>query len=359
MKLFNFDFDKFKSDDWNFNNLNFNFDFNFDIKYIVAALGVFLMILGSLGLYAFREGNIIERKDVLIKVDVAPGMRARDIGALLEEKGVIGNSNRFWIMAKLRGDDKRFMAGRYNFHSGMKTEAVLNKLVVGEVTEKKFVIPEGFTVKDIAKRLNEEGIASESVFLEKAKNFRPFDYIEKNDEAYFTAEGFLFPDTYNISVGATEEDILSLMANTFDEKLTEEMRERAKTVNLSIYELITLASLVEKEARFKEDQPIIAQVFFKRLEIGMPLQSDATLQYLMDAPKEDVAISDTKIDSPYNTYQNMGLPPGPVANPGIEAINAVLYPADTDYLYFVADRDGHNHYTYSYSSHLDKVSEVR
>ena len=350
-----FDFDKFKRNYFNFDN----FDFKLNLKYVVAALGVFFIILGSAGFYVFREGNIIERSDVFIKVEVAPGMRAKDIGALLEEKGVIGNSNRFWIMAKLRGDEKRFMAGKYNFHAGMKTEAVLNKLLVGEVSEKKFVIPEGFTVKDIAKRLNEEGIASEEVFLEKAKYFRPFDYIEKNDEAYFTAEGFLFPDTYNISAEATEEDILSLMANTFDKKLTEEMRERAKNTHLSIYELVTLASLVEKEARFKEDQPIIAQVFFKRLKIGMPLQSDATLQYLMDAPKEDVAISDTKIDSPYNTYQYMGLPPGPVANPGIDAINAVLYPADTDYLYFVADRDGHNHYTYSYSSHLDKVSEVR
>ena len=123
--------------------------------------------------------------------------------------------------------------------------------------------------------------------------------------------------------------------------------------------MITLASLVEKEARYDEDRPIIAQVFFKRLELGMPLQTDASLQYLMDAPKEDVLISDTKIESPYNTYQNLGLPPGPIASPGMAAIEAVLYPADTDYLYFVADRDGHNHYSHAYSDHLDLVDQVR
>ena len=251
------------------------------------------------------------------------------------------------------------MAARYNFHEGMKTEDVLAKLKEGEVEEIKFVIPEGFTVKDIAKRLQDEGIVRQQDFLAKAETFCPFDYIEKNPEAHYYIEGFLFPATYRVTAEATTEDILKMMADAFDERLTNDMRNRAKELNLSVYELVTLASLVEKEAKYKEDQAVIAQVFFKRLEVGMPLQSDATLQYLMDAPKEDVTIDDTKMDSPYNTYQNYGLPPGPIANPGLDAINAVLYPADTDYLYFVADRDGHNHFTDTYSAHLDKVSEVR
>ena len=150
-----------------------------------------------------------------------------------------------------------------------------------------------------------------------------------------------------------------MMAEDFDHRLTPEMRERAKERNLSVFALVTLASLVEKEAMYEEDRPIIAQVFLKRLEIGMPLQSDTTLQYLMDAPKEDVTIQDTKIESPYNTYQNMGLPPGPIANPGTASIQAVLYPADTDYLYFVADRKGHNHYSTNYADHQAIVEQVR
>lgn len=330
-----------------------------DLKHLLTFLGIFFIVMGISGIYMFREGNAVERKDKHIKIVVSSGMRAKEIGSLLESKGVISNSNRFWLMAKLNGNEKKFMAGKYNFHEGMKTEAVLAKLVEGEVDELEFVIPEGFTVKDIAKRLDEEGIVEEEEFLAKAKAFCPFDYIEKNAEASYYIEGFLFPAKYKVTNEATTEDILNMMSNAFDERLTDDMKKRAEELDISVYELVTLASLVEKEAKYKEDQAVIAQVFFKRLEIGMPLQSDATLQYLMDAPKEDVTISDTKLDSPYNTYQNYGLPPGPVANPGLDAINAVLYPSDTDYLYFVADRDGHNHFTNTYSAHLDKVSEVR
>jgi len=137
------------------------------------------------------------------------------------------------------------------------------------------------------------------------------------------------------------------------------MRQRAAEEHLSLYELVTLASLVEKEARYEEDRPIIAQVFLKRLAIGMPLQSDTTLQYLRNDPKEDLSLEDTKVDSPYNTYQHEGLPPGPIASPGLAAIEAVLYPASTEYLYFVADRQGHNHYSTNYADHLALVEQVR
>jgi UPF0755 protein len=183
--------------------------------------------------------------------------------------------------------------------------------------------------------------------------------MTSNKNVLYAAEGFLFPETYAVESDYSIEEILKIMNDEFNLRLTEEMRTRAKEMNLSIYDLITLASLVEKEVRYDEDRPIVAQVFLKRLQLEMPLQSDATLQYLMDAPKEDVTIEDTKINSPYNTYQNAGLPPGPVANPGMAAIEAVLNPADTDYLYFVADRDGHNHYAYSYEEHLALVNQYR
>ena len=137
------------------------------------------------------------------------------------------------------------------------------------------------------------------------------------------------------------------------------MRDRAKEMDLSIYELVTLASLVEKEAYHEEDRPIIAQIFLKRLRIGMPLQADPTVQYLLNEPKEDLLYKDTEIDSPYNTYQNVGLPPGPIASPGTASLNAVLHPADTDYLYFVADRNGNNYYATNYADHLALVDQAR
>ena len=169
----------------------------------------------------------------------------------------------------------------------------------------------------------------------------------------------MFPDTFEVEDELSAKEILSLMTNDFDTRMTAGLRARAKEMDLSIYELVILASLVEKEARYDEDRPIIAQVFLKRLKMNMPLQSDTTIQYLLDAPKEDVTYADTEIDSPYNTYQHYGLPPGPIASPGMDAIEAVLYPADTDYLYFVADRQGHNHYSKTYDEHLEIVERVR
>ena len=286
-------------------------------------------------------------------------MNAKDVGAMLATRGIIGNRYTFWAKAKLLGYEDKFKTGSYAFNRNMETDDVLEMLLNGSSEVFKFTIPEGFTVKEIAKRLDKSGIASEKEFLKLAENYAPYNYMKKSKYAHYRAEGFLFPDTYVIDTDATCEDIMDMMSRDFDNRLTDEMRRRAERMNLSVYELITLASLVEKEARFDEDRPIIAQVFLKRLDLNMPLQSDATLQYLMDAPKEDVSIEDTKIDSPYNTYQNAGLPPGPVANPGLDAIEAVLYPAETDYLYFVADRDGHNHYSYTYDEHLRIVDEVR
>ena len=222
-------------------------------------------------------------------------------------------------------------------------------------------IPYGKTATygDIAKRLGDAGIVDEKEFLKKAEKFRPYDYIEKHDDTFYACEGFLFPDTYVLKSDYDVDSILKEMASDFDQRLTPKLRARAKQMNLSIYELVTLASLVEKEAKFEEDRPKVAQVFLKRLKIGMPLQSDTTFQYLRDDPKEDLSLADTKVDSPYNTYQHKGLPPGPIASPGMAAIEAVLYPADTDYLYFVADRDGHNHYSTNYADHEAIVEEVR
>ena len=328
-------------------------------KWAIAAAVALFVLSGCSSAYFFSDSGKLADPGQKIYVQVKPGATAKTIAAELEERGVIGNRNKFYFTAKFRGEENSFKTGTYLFHGSMRDEDVIEKLAMGETTTVQFTIPEGFGVKDIAKRLSKEGIVEENDFLEKAKNFAPYDYMEKHRDAWYSAEGFLFPDTYTIGTDADSDSIQKMMAGNFDERLTEEMRERAEEQNLSIYELVTLASLVEKEARYEEDRPIIAQVFFKRLEIGMPLQTDATLQYLMDAPKEDVSIEDTKMDSPYNTYQNAGLPPGPIASPGMAAIEAVLHPADTDYLYFVADREGHNYYSYSYAEHLEQVERVR
>ena len=329
-----------------------------------TAIAVVAAVLLGAGLFlAFGTSHTIERSDSdageNIYMVVKPGTTASEISDRLMQLGVIDSRLRFWWLMKLQGDASKFKTGTYAFTPHMDEQAVLDKLVAGDTTVVKFTIPEGFGIKEIAKRLADEGLVDEQEFLAEAKDFAPYDYMKKRPNVRYAAEGYLFPDTYVIHSDVSAEGIMKMMAEDFDMRLTPALRQQAAAKGLSIHDLITLASLVEKEARYDEDRPIIAQVFFKRLQMGMPLQSDTTLQYLMAGPKEDVSIEDTKIDSPYNTYQHAGLPPGPIASPGMKSILAVLNPASTDYLYFVADRQGHNHYSQTYDEHLAIVEQVR
>ena len=330
-------------------------------RWLGVAGGLVVVLLVScmlaFGTSAGHQRNL--NPDQVIYLSVKPGMSASDIGDELVRHGVLDGKFSFWWKTRQNGVASRFKIGMYALHPGMQADEVLQKLTTGDTTVVKFTIPEGFGVRDIAKRLAEQGLVDEQEFLDKAKNYAPYDYIERKPDVRYACEGFLFPDTYELHEETSVDSILKMMADDFDHRLTPELRARAQKQDISIHDLITLASLVEKEALYAEDRPIIAQVFFKRLKLDMPLQSDTTLQYLLDGPKEDVSIKDTQIDSPYNTYQIKGLPPGPIASPGMAAIKAVLYPADTDYLYFVADRQGHNHYSKNYSDHEAAVNQFR
>lgn len=338
-------------------------------KYIAAVTGGVLFcifVVGAVLIFADSPTNFISQTiseensaEKRIHVKIHGGMSTAEIADALAEKNVISNSLKFRLLSRLRGYDDQMKPGTYIFHAGMSYDDVFSKILNGEKQVFTFTIPEGFTVKDIAKRLYGLDFVDEEDFLKAAEDFAPYDYMKKHKNVFYAAEGFLFPDTYTVESDASVEEVLKIMAANFDNRLTPDIRNRAKEKNLSIYDLAILASLVEKEVRYPEDRAIVAQVFFKRLQLNMPLQTDASLQYLMDAPKEDVSIEDTKIDSPYNTYQHAGLPPGPVANAGIEAIEAVLNPADTDYLYFVADRQGHNHYATTYEEHMALVNQYR
>lgn len=322
---------------------------------LCVAVGFALMALFS----SAEEPIAEEGLDAPIYMEVKPGMTAEEIGRILVRRHVIAHRYYFWLLAKANGVEGSFQTGTYKLQRNMEVRDVLEMLVQGHTAPLRFTIPEGFNVNEIAARLGEAGIVPAEEIKAEAAQFAPYRYIERAAAATYQAEGFLFPDTYEIEPGTTAREILLMMAHNFDARLTEAMRRRAAEMGLSLFDLVTLASLVEKEARFEEDRAVIAQVFLQRLRIGMPLQSDATIQYLLHAPKEDVTYADTEIASPYNTYQHMGLPPGPIANPGLASIEAVLHPADTDYLYFVADREGHNHYSRSYGDHLMLVEQVR
>lgn len=327
-------------------------------------LGSFLLFIFMIFTYGYMHQSHTaaasneQSKVKSVYIRVKPGMDAEKIANLLRDRKVIDNVYMFRIMAKVEGLDNNLKTGDYQLQTNMTYKEILEVLASGKTATMSIMIPEGYNVEQIAKTLQDKGIVNAKDFEKAATDFAPYDYITKANDVKYRVDGFLFPDTYEIAGDFTATDILTLMAKEFDHKLTPEMRSRADAMNLSIRELVILASLVEKEAQVEEDRPIIAQVFMNRLREKMPLQSCATIQYILGNPKAELSIQDTQIKSPYNTYLNMGLPPGPIANPGIASIKAVLYSEPTDYLYFVADKYGKHHFSKTYQEHLQTIDRV-
>ncbi len=330
------------------------------IVFGIPALAIlFVMVVAFVIIPLAGSSSYTGERGVPVYFTVRPGMSVSEIGKELYERGIIDSEMKFWWTAKLNGFENKVKSGTFAMQTGMTPRDALEILVYGNTVTIRFTIPEGFSVRDIAQRLDDKGLVKADAFISLAKTYRPYPYVEEHENVRYAVEGFLFPDTYEINGEFDAARIMQMMAENFDRRLTKEMRDRAREMDLSIYELVTLASLVEKEAYHEEDRPIIAQIFLKRLRLGMPLQADPTVQYLLDAPKEDLLYRDTEIESPYNTYQNVGLPPGPIASPGMASLMAVLHPADTKYLYFVADRNGNNYYATNYADHLALVDQVR
>lgn len=328
--------------------------------YIALAVLIVVPLLGFLSMLHVRGNN----KDFAAHgphlIIVKEGMTTADIAQLLHEKKLVKDPTAFRLEARYKGLATKLQAGPYQIDGGLSNGEIVDVMVKGRVKLLRFTLPEGYTVVKTAKKLEEEGLGSADKFIAAAKNYAPYDYMQTdNPDVLFKAEGFLYPATYEMPVGLSEEKILALLVRHFNEYMQEEkILQSCAEKGVKLRDVVNLAAMVELEAVFAEEQPRIAGVFLKRLDIGMPIQSDTTIQYLLGSQKEIITFDDTKIKSPYNTYQNPGLPPGPIASPGMSAIKAVLAPEKTDCLYFVAEKDGHHRFTKTYSEHLRAIDEI-
>lgn len=321
-------------------------------------LMIILLCLGSI-IYGLTQ-SVTSIEGDKVTITVKPGMAANEIGELLYQKGTIKSVFVFHAVAKIHGMANSLQAGEYTITKNMTVQQILVMMAKGETVYQQITIPEGYTVEQIGKLIQEKQLGNSVKFKMAAQNFTLFPYmVNPNPNVVYKSEGYMFPNTYQITKGASEDQILQMMVSQFDKQFTDSMRSRAAAIGLSIKDVIILASLVEKEAQLERDRPIIAGVFLNRLKKEMPLQSCATIQYILGYPKPELSVQDTEISSPYNTYQHMGLPPGPIANPGIAAINAVLYPQATDFVYFVADKQGAHHFSKTYEEHLLAIERVR
>ena len=282
----------------------------------------------------------------MVTVRVEPGASAAEIARDLEAAGVIGGERRFNLLLEFTGWGPELRAGRYEFERGTPALEVIRRLREGLTNERLFTVPEGLRLEEIGELLGDEGVASIDDWEQALRGPRPEQILETRPEGA-SLLGYLLPASYPLGGDTTADDLVAAMIAALAEQLTDELLAEAEDGGHSLHDLLTLASIVEKEAVEPDEQPLIASVFLNRLDLGVALQADPTVQFAAASNESggsgwwpEIFEVDLERDSPYNTYRYPGLPPGPIANPGIGAIIAVIRPASTEYLYFVARCDG-------------------
>jgi UPF0755 protein len=292
-------------------------------------------------------------------VEIPPGAGPTSIGRRLAGSGVVRDQLSFRIVLARSGQARRLQAGEYRFDRPMTTREVIDKIARGDVFLRPITFPEGLTVRQMAEIYERDGGGTKAEFLRAAQNRA---LIHDIDPVAQDLEGYLFPDTYTLPRRATSDQLVQRMVTAFRDVMTPDLVQRAAARGMSVRELMTLASLVEKETAKPGERPIVAAVYTNRLKIGMGMQCDPTVIYALErAGKYDGNLTreNLQFDSPYNTYRYAGLPPGPIAAPGRASIEAAASPADVPYLYFVSRNDGSHVFSATLDEHNRNVYEYQ
>lgn len=290
-----------------------------------------------------------------VAVTVAEGDTLSVVADKLQEAGVIESATAFKLEARLGGGGTQIKPGEYTFQPGVQGDEIMAELTADKPPPTfALTVPEGLTIEQTAQTVAEQSNIEADEF-EAAARKTDYGYAFLNNQGIETTEGYLFPKKYEFEKGATAVQVVNRMLEQY---LIETQNLNFSGVenglNLDEYELVTTASLIEREAANDEERPLVASVIYNRLQRDMPLQIDATIQYARGEPKERLSLQDLEIESPYNTYKNSGLPPGPIASPSLASLKAALEPAETDYLYYVLKRDGEEHFfTNDYDEFLE------
>ena len=277
----------------------------------------------------------------VVTVTIPSGSTTESIGHILVKKGVIESADAFKYYSKFKSYDGNYKAGSYALSASYSMDKIAKIIESGKTNDITFTIPEGYTEYDIAKKLSKLGIVNKTEFtslLEGGSFTGKYSFLKGAQSGSHNLEGYLFPSTYSVAANADGSTIINAMLKKYDSIFTAKYKARAKKLGYTENEIIIVASIIEKESGVDKDRAKIASVIYNRLDDGMPLQMDSTVQYVLGLDnnrKKDLSNDDTEVNSPYNTYQNTGLPPGPICCPGEASIKAALYPADTKYMYFI------------------------
>jgi UPF0755 protein len=328
---------------------------------LVALVLLTASVLGGIIYYGHQLAHepFREYAEEEVFFTVEPGETSKAIAGDLRAKGIIQDERLFLTVLWYQKATQRIQAGEYRFSEPSSTFEVIDRLVRGDVYYRSVTVPEGLTLFETAALLAEKNVGRsdelESVFLSPK-------LIASIDPDATDLEGYLFPDTYQLPRKPTSDEVARAMVSHFTSVLNESRRTRARELDLSPRELVTFASVVEKETGQADERPLIASVFWNRIRIGMALQSDPTIIYDLKRQGRydgNLRRADLEQDSPYNTYTNRGLPPGPIASPGRDSIDAVLYPAESKYLYFVSKNDGSHHFSKTLREHNAAVRKYQ
>jgi UPF0755 protein len=320
------------------------------VVFLLAALTVMS------GLLYWRWGSeAVGGAARVVRVTVAPGAALAAVGKDLKERGLIRSPLVFGLL----GRGMTLQPGAYDVSASETPRQLLRRLANGDVATVKVTFPEGFTVEKIARRLKEKGvIADETGFLTLVT--QKGNTLKASFPPPTNLEGYLFPDTYSFPVGATEKQVAQQMLSLFDRLVAKGKAEDIKKSKRSLAEIVTVASLIEREAETDEDRPKIAGVIYNRLARNQRLEIDATVQYARKEHKSRLLFRDLDVDSPYNTYRHSGLPPGAIANPGLPSIEAAINPEKSSYLYYVAGPDGKSHlFGRTFAEHTANIARAR
>lgn len=342
-------------------------------KSIVTAIVLIVLALagGATGLALFVSQALrpMPATGQEVRVVIPPGSTPAQVAGKLEEGGLIRDNRIFTYYLKYKKQGSKFQAGEYAMAPGLTLDAIIAKLNAGDTVKEETVrvtIPEGYTVPQIVEKIAKTADKPFDELLRWADAPPPFQgtaitALPDVPQQRHKLEGYLFPETYEFKKSLTPEDMLVRMLSETDAKLTSlgpDWQSRLQSRGLSVHQLLTVASLIEREVALDEERPLVAGVIYNRLSKNMPLQIDATIQYLFDKPKERLLEKDLQIESPYNTYLHTGLPPGPIASPSLASVQAALAPKDSDYLFYVTKKDGSkgHFFAVTYEEHKKNIA---
>ncbi|MBW6432063.1 endolytic transglycosylase MltG [Patescibacteria group bacterium] len=290
-----------------------------------------------------------------VEFAIESGQGLEVISKNLQEDGLIKNHFVFGLYLKYQGKAGSVLAGEYEITKNLNMIDVANIITKGNIISQKITFPEGWTIDKMGDRLAANNIVSKADFLKAANKSYDYDFLADKPPGS-NLEGYLYPDTYEFGKNVTAEEVVKKMLDNFEKKIDGEVAQKIKSSKLSIHEVITLASIVEREVAKPEDRKLVASVFLNRLNINMALESCATIQFITGSNKTQFTYTETRIDNIYNTYINRGLPPGPIGSPSIDSIKAVLDPQKSDYLFFLS-ADGVTYFSYTLDEHNAKKAK--